>query len=253
MTPITLMYHGIIQEDSDIPKEREVGADIYDVALAEFRKQIRWLHENAFRSVIFNGQSFDPKELMITFDDGEANNFNRALPVLNEYGYKAYFFVIAKRVDRDGYMDWDQLKKLHEAGHVIGSHGHTHEILTNLKPTQIEQELKASKKFFERNLGIPVETMSIPRGFCNDQILKMAYDTGYQQVFISDPMGRIHQPYISRVAVKKSWQLERFHMAMEGKMPFKERFSNTVIKSAKFVLRESGYNFFRKMILSVMK
>ena len=66
---------------------------------------------------------------------------------------------IVKRIGKPGYMTWEQIKTLHEAGHIIGSHGLSHEILTNLNDIQIEEELAASKKTLERNLEIEVNTL----------------------------------------------------------------------------------------------
>jgi hypothetical protein len=31
------------------------------------------------------------------------------------------------------------------------------------------------------NLGIVINDLSIPRGFCNDKVLHMAYDAGYKK------------------------------------------------------------------------
>jgi len=36
---------------------------------------------------------------------------------------------------------------------VIGSHGFSHEVLTSLLDTQIEEELRASKKYLETGTG----------------------------------------------------------------------------------------------------
>ena len=104
-------------------------------------------------------------------------------------------------------MGWDELRELHDSGMVIGSHGFSHEILTNLLDTQIEEELKASKRYLEYNLKIPVDTLSIPRGFCNEKIIQMAYNVGYKVVFISGKPKVLKTLCFSRVGVKATWSL----------------------------------------------
>lgn len=245
-----LMYHGITTNEIFLPEQREVGAEIYDVKHKEFVEQVDWLKANGY-SVDKIDESKEAKSIVMTFDDGEMNNFSHALPILHEKKFKAYFFIIVKRVGKQGYMGLDELKALIDAGMVVGSHGLSHEILTDLNETQIEQELMASKKYLERNLGVRITTLSIPRGFCNDQVLDMAYKAGYETVFISERPKDLEAECFSRVPVKSHWNLNRFEKAVRGKVPLLERFSemlkNIVIK----LFRESGYNHFRNFLIKV--
>ena len=135
LSPMVLMYHGILSDpSSNIPTDRETGAELYDVSAKDFRTQMQWLKDKGFTPTIFEVvKQYNPnKPIIITFDDGELNNFQEALPVLRELGWKAYFFIIVKRIGKNGYMNWSELKALIASGMVVGSHGLTHEILTNL-------------------------------------------------------------------------------------------------------------------------
>src|SRR3989338_549745 len=222
--PIVLMYHGIVTPQTPVPRERETGADLYDVTAENFRAQMEWLKENLYRTVTIrkNLDAFSTKEMLLTFDDGEMNNCTAAMPLLKEFGFISHFFLIAKRIGKDGYMGWEQIRQLNAEGMVVGSHGFSHEILTNLLDTQIREELSASKKHLERNMGIPVESISIPRGFCNEKIIRMARETGYRHIFMSEKPDNFQAGCFSRVALKSNWSLERFALALDGKAPFKE-------------------------------
>lgn len=234
------MYHGIVSVASSVPDRRESGAMLYDVSAAHFREQMLRLAK------------MDTKPA-ITFDDGEMNNYEVAFPILKELGLTAHFFVIVKRVGKPGYMGWPELKALVDGGMIIGSHGLTHEILTNLIDSQIEEELRASKRTLEANLEIPIQEFSIPRGFCNDKIINMAYKAGYSTVYISDRAHHIKAKCVPRVAVKGNWNLKRFETALAGRTPAKEVVLDFFKKIAKTILRESGYNFVRKMLIYVIK
>jgi peptidoglycan/xylan/chitin deacetylase (PgdA/CDA1 family) len=237
---ITLMYHGITSPNFKSPPDREVGAGLYDVSVENFYAQLRWLKSSA-------------KKTTLTFDDGEMNNYEAAFPIIKELGFNAYFFIIVKRIGKNGYMGWKELKSLGQAGMIIGSHGLSHEILTNLKDSQIIEELIASKSCLERNLGIPVNTFSVPRGFCNDKIIQMAYEAGYTRIFISEKLKNTKAVCTPRVAVKTNWSLKRFQQALKNYVPKREIIGDAFKNTAKIILRESGYNFLRRILIYIIK
>ncbi len=254
-SPIVLMYHGISCPQGTMPPDRETGAEIYDLSLDQFKSQMSWLKDNGFTPTIYEDvqRLHQSKPVIITFDDGEMNNYLWALPVLKEFGWKAYFFIIAKRVGKSGYMDWPQIRELLDAGMTIGSHGLTHEILTNLLDSQMEEELRASKKNLEINLGISIDNVSIPRGFCNDKIINTAYMLGYKHVFISDKPACVKSEAFSRVAVKAHWSLTRFSMALIGRRPITEMVGDFLKGVLKVMFRESGYNWMRGILIKILK
>lgn len=244
-SPVVLMYHGIVSGTSPVlPPDRETGAQLYDISLDNFKAQMKWIDDNGYTP---------GKSLIITFDDGELNNFRDAFPVLKKFGWKAYFFIIVKRIGKNGYMGWKELKELHEAGMIIGSHGLSHEILTGLLDSQVEEELKASKKNLEINLGIPIDTVSIPRGFCNDKIIETAHSLGYKTVFISDKPAGLRSGCFSRIAIKSGWSLKRFDLALKGQTPLTEIIANEIKKFLKILLRGSGYNWVRGVLIKLIQ
>ncbi len=251
--PTVLMYHGITAAGSSAPRERETGADFYDVTAENFRAQLRWLQEHLYRSVTIhkNLDVFSTKEILLTFDDGEMNNYTVALPLLRKFDFMAHFFLIAKRVGKEGYLGWEQIRQLHAEGMVIGSHGFSHEILTHLLDTQIQEELSASKKYLERNLGIPVESISIPRGFCNEKIIRMAHEAGYQYIFVSENPDSLQVNCFSRIAVKSKWTIDRFAQAMQGNAPVKDRILASCKNGVKKMLGGSVYDWIRRMMLKI--
>ena len=255
-SPTVLMYHGILSASSpNIPSIRGTGAAIYDVSTENFEAQMKWLKANDYTPVLYDNTRalLSPKPVIITFDDGEMNNFQEALPVLNAFGWKAYFFIIIKRIGQEGYMGWKELKELHKAGMVVGSHGLTHEILTNLLDSQMEEELRASKQNLEINLGIPIDTLSIPRGFCNDKVIETAYRLGYKTIFISERPAGLKSGCLSRIAVKENWSIKRFEMGLKGQTPLLDSAGGITIKILKTVLRESGYNWLRNVLIKVLR
>jgi len=248
-----LMYHAVITEWTALPEEREVGAELYDVELVKFQQQMECLNAGKYDVSILDEESVmpDTRRIVLTFDDGEMNNYEHVFPILKKYGFSAYFFIIAKRIGHKGYLGWDELRELHQSGMVIGSHGFSHEILTNLLDTQIEEELRASKKYLERNLEIAIDTLSIPRGFCDDNVIQKAYDAGYKRIFISERPRKLQSDCYSRVAVKSNWPLSRFKQALEGNMPLMEAVVGVSKSALKRIFGGGVYDWARRTVLKI--
>jgi len=237
---ITLGYHSV--EESP----HEVGAKLYCVRADNFKKQMEFIKALSIK------ESNKTGEILITFDDGDVTNYKYAYPVLEEYALKAYFFIIAGFIGTKGYMSLEQIKELRGKGHIIGSHGMTHRILTTLSPGVLDFELKESKKILEEGLGEKVLNLSIPRAFYNKQILKAAYDLGYEKVFISDLNDFRHKEVtaLGRILVKNNWDIEYFKLVIQQGIPVRVRFKEGMLSAAKRVLGAKRYDTIRAKLLS---
>ncbi len=88
---VVLTYHRVLDKPDPIFHN--------EVHLEQFRKQVRALR-NAFnvlplgRAIALQEKGqLPPRTVCITFDDGYEDNYRNALPVLNEHGLKATFFI----------------------------------------------------------------------------------------------------------------------------------------------------------------
>jgi peptidoglycan/xylan/chitin deacetylase (PgdA/CDA1 family) len=98
----------------------------------------------------------------ITFDDGNASDYQHALPILAQYGFRGTFFICGERVG--GEMPAEQVRTLHGAGMHIGSHGMRHLFMTALNATEEESELVRSRELLEGLIGEPVVHFAPPGG-----------------------------------------------------------------------------------------
>jgi peptidoglycan/xylan/chitin deacetylase (PgdA/CDA1 family) len=78
-------------------------------------------------------------------------------------------------------MNWDDLKRLRESGHYIGSHTVSHCMLgTMTNETEIQKELFDSGKMIENKLGYFPLTISYPVGSYNEITINLSKKNGYK-------------------------------------------------------------------------
>jgi peptidoglycan/xylan/chitin deacetylase (PgdA/CDA1 family) len=101
---LVLLYHRVARLASD-PEQLAVTPE-------HFRAQMRHLKEN-HRLVRFeeDWSSLPGPAVAITFDDGYADNAREALPVLEEVGVPATFFVSTATVGSTDEFWWDELER----------------------------------------------------------------------------------------------------------------------------------------------
>ncbi len=71
-----------------------------------------------------DGMVSEEKTVYLTFDDGPSRQTGKVLDILDRYGIKASFFVVASDLTESGR---EALKRAAQEGHVIGMHSGTHE------------------------------------------------------------------------------------------------------------------------------
>lgn len=99
----------------------------------------------------------------ITFDDGIANQYTNARPVLTANGIPATFYLISDHLGSGSYMSTAQARALQSTGNEIGSHSATHPYLTQLSGAQLTTELAGSKARLEASFGT-IRSLAYPLG-----------------------------------------------------------------------------------------
>jgi peptidoglycan/xylan/chitin deacetylase (PgdA/CDA1 family) len=79
----------------------------------------------------------------------------------------------------DGMLGFGDLRALHAAGHEIGSHSHSHPLLTQCDDAALERELVESRRQLERAIGAPVTSFCYPNGDWNRRVLEAVRRAGY--------------------------------------------------------------------------
>jgi peptidoglycan/xylan/chitin deacetylase (PgdA/CDA1 family) len=149
-------------------------------------------------------------------------------------------------------MNWDKIIELHCNGMVIGSHGMTHTILTQLDEEEMEYEIAASKRKLEEKLDDEVDCFSVPRGFYNKKVIQKLIDAGYKKVFTSNPEDNDGYRF-GRIAVRASWDMKYFQRVIERGLPFQAKAWENVKGGVARAIGPGMYDKIRKNILKGSK
>lgn len=172
-----------------------------------FESHLQWLKADC--DVIEFRQIFDVLScnerirpaVAITFDDGYADNYEYAFPLLQQYDISATFFVSTGLLEQDAQviarlqalyktpyedirpLDWAQVAEMQRAGMAFGAHTHSHPNLAKLDCRAVVKELTHSKSILEHRLGAPVDLMAYPFGkprcHYTDETVRLVSACGY--------------------------------------------------------------------------
>jgi peptidoglycan/xylan/chitin deacetylase (PgdA/CDA1 family) len=128
----------------------------------------------------------------VTFDDGFADTFVNAMPVLERYRIPATMYAVSDRVGASN--DWmsargfparplmsaAQLSEMAAAGVTIGSHTRTHPRLPELDAKAKREEIRGSKVRLEDLLGRGVTNFAYPYGLFDEDARHAVAEAGYR-------------------------------------------------------------------------
>lgn len=177
--PVILTYHSISEGDSPLK-----------ISPSLFAEQVQWLAADAnvmslseLLDTEWDARSIGNRIVILTFDDGYADFYTHAAPVLLKHKLPATVFLPTAYVGRtnawpgqpawvkeEPLMRWEQVKELAAAGVEFGSHTVNHPDLTTLSPEQVERELAESKREIELHTGQTVAHFCYPYGKWNQTV-----------------------------------------------------------------------------------
>lgn len=247
-----LMYHGLHRNDAS----RGRFDDVYSVHPDMFARQLDWLLQAKRRSVLLDDAMApgDDERVVITFDDGDVSNVEVALPLLEERGLRAEFFITTDFIGQVGMVAPDDIRRMASAGMGIGSHGRTHAFLQDLDTAALVAELDDSRCRLQAICGRAIDALALPGGRGGERELLAAQRLGYRHLLGSVPGPNRrprHDVWLQRLPVTRSLALDDFAALVRwhGIPPRWMQARHAALAIPKRVLGNGGYQRLRERLL----
>ena|GEM_PF-769749 len=191
------------------------------VSPKEFDKQMNYLKNNGYTVIPLDEiEQSDryTKPVIITFDDGYADNYTNAYLILKKYSFKATIFLISGLIGKPGYLNKDEIRQMQD---LVSFQSHTvsHPYLTRLSAKLQDYELAESQKEIEAITGSKVDALAYPIGDYNQQVIDIARHY-YKYAVLMVPGGIYHtgdDPYlIKRLNIQRGLGIDDFAKKVRG-------------------------------------
>lgn len=159
----------------------------YYVPVELFDQELKVLHDWGYKTItienlvnaITTGRELPEHPILITFDDGNVDNYTSAFPIMKKYGFTGTLYIVGRYMGADGFLSRQQILEMHTAGWDIGSHSLNHYDLAKLGQDDQEKEIFVSKKMLEKELGIKILTFAYPFGTMDKFSINLVQKAGY--------------------------------------------------------------------------
>jgi peptidoglycan/xylan/chitin deacetylase (PgdA/CDA1 family) len=220
-----LCYHRVL------PDYIEGDDPIYTVLPEQFESQMAFLAEAGFVSLSLQEYTETARgdrrpakrSVLITFDDGYADNYKIAWPIAKKYQVKINLFLCTSYLNQanplvmsqDGYqivrdysphleghstlqkhimnfphlwrpLNWQEIREMHESGVEIGFHSHSHRNLALLSPAELATDIATGLLILQRELGYRPGCFALPYGWYdsyNSEVISILRNYGMPTIF----------------------------------------------------------------------
>lgn len=227
---IILLYHS-------------VGATEWGMSEKSFSQQMSWLADHCFvlpLTELIHAKPSREIQVAITFDDGYKTLHDYAAPILADKKIEAMVYINTGWIDEDErqnrlsqavlghypneyFLNWREVKALHQSGWEIGSHGVNHYNFADAEESVALQELIHSKKTIEEYLYTNCLHFAYPWGRYSNKLKEIVRSVGYQYAAAAQH-GVINQ-YLDplafpRINISNDYTFEDFKNIIWGKWDY---------------------------------
>lgn len=205
-----LMYHYV----DNIPVPSAINPDLFKKEMAFIKKNCNPIIIGDLIEYIERQKTLPDNSLLITFDDGTADFYYNALPILKELniptilyiatGYLGSYLPSPSHNWKYEMLGWEEVEEISQCENIeIGAHSVTHPRFNLISNDKIRYEVIKSKEVLEKYTEKPVIHFSYPKGYTNREIIEIVKDAGYKTAVTSDE-GYV-KPGDNFFALKRIW------------------------------------------------
>jgi peptidoglycan/xylan/chitin deacetylase (PgdA/CDA1 family) len=188
--PPVLCYHRVLPMPGQTRRQAE-----YSVTPEQFSSQMSMLASEGFTSLtleefsaaVTGASAIPERSVLVTFDDGFADNYKVAWPIAKQFGVKLNLFVCTglvegmplkvfepksypARVSKVELADlwqplsWDQLREMAAGGVGLGFHSHAHQNMGEMSAAEVSADTTTGFAIFARHLDAHPRFFAFPYG-----------------------------------------------------------------------------------------
>lgn len=221
-----LCYHQIREWRGSDSK----SAKDYICPTSVFAQHMQMLADSGYHAItadqlyayLTTGAALPSKPVFLTFDDGDLDQYENALPILNKHGMKAMFGIMTVAIGRRGkqpYMDKGQIKDLADKGHEISCHTWDHHNAKKYTEADWKTQAEEPRQKLEKITGKPVKYFVYPFGLWNHEAAVALQQRKYLMSFQLSEKKRDEQyplQSVRRIIASGYWSAKTLHNSMMG-------------------------------------
>ncbi|HVQ36031.1 MAG TPA: polysaccharide deacetylase family protein [Pyrinomonadaceae bacterium] len=274
LVPPVLCYHRVLPEAAGAQEPAD-----YSVTPQQFEAQMALLKDEGFTSLTLS-EYFDaarglrelaPRSVLVTFDDGFADNYLVAWPIARRFDVTINLFICtglvagervasfaednpAAGLSRKGFpehwqpLSWEQLREMSDGGVEIGFHSHRHPNLGRMTEDEIALDAAEGISSFRQQLEREPEYFAFPFGHYGSYP-KRAIDVLTRhgiKLFFTTELGRTPLDgaggLVSRIVIHPEDDLKSFRRKLFGGYDWVGK-----LRRSGYLLRDSYLNSTRKL------
>jgi len=190
--PILTYHH--IQPQADAVSKKQTSLNVDN---GTFDQQMSYLTSKGYTSIwaidlinaLKNHSQLPANPVMVTMDDGYADNDVYGLSVLKKYNIKANLMLSTGLVGSNPDMlSWSQVQDMKNSGlYYFTNHTWSHYAITNGPQSKIDSEIDTAATQIKQYLGQDVNIFTYPYGAINDNAAQTLQRKGYVGGFSTIP------------------------------------------------------------------
>jgi len=187
-----LMYHHI----QDAPPGSDALRRDLSVSPQNFEAQLRYLQQEGYETVslydlvlhLTVGKPLPERPIVLTFDDGYADAYTQAFPLLQRFGFTGTFFLTTAPIDAHdaAFLSWDNVAEMHTAGMDLEAHSYDHSDLRSRGFQFLVFQTLGPKEAIEARTGDKCRFFAYPSGRYDDYVIDVLRSAHYWGAVVTE-------------------------------------------------------------------
>lgn len=179
-----IYYHDIV---------KECGKSFMRTNINVFKEHMQYLKDKGYQTLRFDDLNsttiaYNPKTLIIAFDDGWLSNYTEIYSYMKDMGLKYNIYLAIDKIGKDpSFLTWQHVKKMHAEGFVgFGVHTFSHANVSELSKIDPSIEFTKANRVFENYLGfIPLDFCYPYGAYSSESNVYLVNNTPYTRIYTS--------------------------------------------------------------------